>query len=104
MLSCGREVIATNYSAHTAFLTPENAHLVDIDGVEDAPNFSDDRGAWAAWGPRQHEQLVEHLRAVHARRRQGPLSDNAAGIATAERLTWDNTAHHLLTAVQAATR
>jgi glycosyltransferase involved in cell wall biosynthesis len=104
LLSCGREVIATAYSGHTAFLTAENARLVEIDALEDAIGFSDDGGAWAAWGPRQHEQLVEHLRAVHARRREGPLPLNAAGVATAEAFSWDRAAAVLMRAVREAVR
>lgn len=99
MLSTGRPVIATNYSAHTHYLTPENARLIEIDELEDAedprwaPVYSRRAaGQWAHLGPRQVEQLVHHLRAVHEDRQAGRLPRNDAGIATAQCLSWANTA------------
>jgi hypothetical protein len=97
MLSVGKWIIATDYSAHTEFLTPHNALLVDIDRLE--PRGV---GHWAAFGARQHEQLVAHLRDVHMRRRSGPLSVNAAGIATAMHFSWEYAATQLQRAVDAA--
>ncbi len=95
MLSIGKPVIATAYSAHTAFLTPANAHLVEIDALEP----TDTVGEWAAFGARQHDQLVTHLRAVHEARQSGSLAVNAAGIETAMRTTWRASAEALLAAL-----
>jgi glycosyltransferase involved in cell wall biosynthesis len=53
MLSCGRQVIATDYSAHTEFLTGTNARLIAVDGVEQASTGQP--GAWATWQQRQHD-------------------------------------------------
>lgn len=98
MLSVGRAVIATNYSAHTEFLSRDNARLINIDALEQAPGGTE--GAeWAAWGASQHEQLVAHLQAVHAARQSGSLPHNEAGIETAERYSWDNAAVALLTSL-----
>ena len=36
MMSCGKPVITTNYSAHTEFCTQDNARLIEIDSMEDA--------------------------------------------------------------------
>jgi glycosyltransferase involved in cell wall biosynthesis len=98
MLSVGRPVIATDFSAHTQYLTPENARLIEIDELEDAtdprwaPVYSlRGRGQWARLGPRQVDQLADHLRAVHAERLDGRLRRNEAGIATAQRLSWSGT-------------
>jgi glycosyltransferase involved in cell wall biosynthesis len=106
MLSTGRPVIATNYSAHTQYLTPENARLIEIDELEDAadprwvPVYSErGRGQWARLGPRQLEQLVEHLRAVHTERQAGTLTQNESGLATARSLTWARTAEAIETAL-----
>ncbi|WP_411280678.1 glycosyltransferase [Gemmatimonas sp.] len=98
MLSCGRQVIATNYSAHTEFLNGSNARLVEIDGVQQAR--ADALGAWAAWDTRQHDALVEQLCAVHAARRSGPLPLNEAGLDTAKQFSWTSAARSLLAAVQ----
>ena len=99
MLSVGRHVIATDFSAHTHYLTAENARLIEIDELEDAsdprwaPVYTQrGRGQWAHLGPRQLDQLVDHLRAVHAERVEGRLHRNDAGIATAASLTWEGTA------------
>ncbi len=98
MLSCGREVIATDYSAHTQFLNSGNARLIEIDGVERA--HADSPGAWAAWQPRQHEALVHALRAVHETRRNGPLPMHEPGVETAKQFSWTSAARQLLGAVQ----
>jgi glycosyltransferase involved in cell wall biosynthesis len=101
MLSLGKQVIATNYSAHTAFLNAANARLIAIDDCEDVPE-SCGIGQWAAFGDAQHTQLVEHLRAVHAERQQtGPLV-NPAGIETAMQFSWSASAEALLCAVEAS--
>ncbi len=94
MLAMGKPVIATNYSGHTEFLTDRNARLVHVDALEMAG-----AGSWAAFGALQHEQLVEHLRNVHAERRVGPLDLNRAGIDTATHFSWRNTATQMLRAV-----
>jgi len=93
-LSAGKPVIATNYSAHTEYLTSDNARLIEIDTLERAGV-----GSWAAFGARQHEQLVEYLRAVHRARRDGPLPMNVAGIETAMSFSWERSAKRLLDAV-----
>lgn len=98
MLSLGKAVIATDVTGHTEFLTSKNARLISIDGMEPAPKAS--TGAWAAWGPRQHEQLVEHLRAVHTERQVGTLAFNEAGIETAKRFSWEAAAEALLTVLK----
>jgi len=94
MLAMGKPVIATNYSGHTEFLTDDNAHLVHVDDLEMAGV-----GSWAAFGARQHDQLVEHLQTVHIARRGGPLDLNRAGIDTATHFSWENAATQMLRAV-----
>ena len=103
MLSCGRPIIATNYSGHTEYLDRENALLIEIDELEPAvdpvwmPVFGTRKiGDWARLGPNQVEQLVEHMRTVHRQKQSGTLSLNRAGIATAERFTWERAANRLV--------
>ncbi len=95
MLSVGKPIIATAYSAHTAFLTPANARLVSIDALEPTGTV----GHWAAFGAAQHAQLVEHLRDVHVERQSGPLPVNHAGIQTACEHSWTASATALLAAI-----
>ncbi len=98
MLSVGRAVIATNYSAHTEYVTESNARLIDIHAQEQVSGAVEG-ACWAAWGDAQHEQLVAHLRAVHAARQSGALGRNEAGIETAKRYSWDDSAIALLKAL-----
>lgn len=100
MLSMGKTVIATDATAHTAFLTTANARLITIDAHEPAMSGAV-TGSWAAWGDAQHEQLVRHLQAVHTERQQGTLSPNLAGIDTAIRFSWEASADALLAALAA---
>ena len=98
MLSMGKHVIATNVTAHTEFLSPDNARLIAIDAIEPAMGGALP-GAWAAWGTAQHDQLVAHLRAVHNARQAGTLARNEAGIATAKRFSWEASADALIAAL-----
>ncbi|MCC6243114.1 MAG: glycosyltransferase family 4 protein [Gemmatimonadaceae bacterium] len=102
MLSMGKPVIATSCTAHNEYLTRDNARLIKIDGFESAvANGVALPGQWAAWGASQHEQLVTHLRDVHARKQQGSVPRNDAGIRTALRLQWQHSADELLRALDA---
>ena len=99
MLSMGKQVIATDFSAHTEYLNAGNARLVRIDALEPALGGALP-GRWAAWNAPQHEQLVAHLRAVHAERQAGSLTLNRAGIDTAGKFTWDASAAALVRALE----
>ena len=99
MLAMGREVIATDYSAHRQFLDPENAKLIRIDALEPAAGGAA-IGRWAAWGTAQHEQLVMQLRAVHALRQSDGRQRNVAGLATATQFSWDASASAMVRALE----
>ena len=101
-----RHAIATDYSAHTEYLTPANARLIEIDELEDArdPRWTSTystrgTGQWAHLGARQVEQLVHHLREVHEDRVAGRLGRNDTGIETARSFSWANTATAIETAL-----
>ncbi len=93
MMAMGKHVIATNYSAPTEYLTPENARLIDVDRLEDAHDakWFHGQGQWAELGDAQIEQLVEHLRAVHRLKQEGKLRPNTAARDTFEAFTWERT-------------
>jgi glycosyltransferase involved in cell wall biosynthesis len=101
MLAMGKQVIATDYSAHTEFCDAANTHLIEVDRLEDAHDgrWFSGQGQWAAIGPRQLEQLVELLRTVHRLKQAGKLQVNRAGVVALERLTWEATAESLLNAL-----
>ena len=107
MMACGKSVIATNYSAHTEFCNKDNCYLVDIDDLSKAHDgvfFSGSHGEWASLDQPQKDQLIEHLRTVHKTKQQyGTYSvgshqgtANLAGIETAKRFSWENSAQELL--------
>ena len=64
MLACGKQVITTNYSAHTEFCNKENA-FVDIEKNETAYDgkwFNGKVGEWACIDKNEKEQFIEHMR------------------------------------------
>lgn len=109
MMACGKQVIATNYSAHTEFCNRDNSYLIDIDTTERASDgvfFSGDYGEWASFNDSAKDQLIKHMRTVHNIREQYTLggdkqmrelhSINHAGVETANKFTWKNSAKELL--------
>jgi glycosyltransferase involved in cell wall biosynthesis len=112
MMACGKDVITTNYSAHTEFCTKDNSFLVEIDSLEQAFDgvfFPGSHGRWAQLADYQKDQLIEHMRNVHGAKQQytnGWESDmkklcckNHYGIETAEKFTWKNSARELLNGI-----
>jgi glycosyltransferase involved in cell wall biosynthesis len=98
MMAMGKRIIASRATAHTAYMTDENAALITL-GAPESAAAGHMRGTWGSWGAAQHEQLVAALRAVHAERQEGGLAPNRAGITTAETLSWETSAAALLDAI-----
>lgn len=98
MLSCGKQVIATDYSAHTEFLTEENACLVPIEVVEPAYDgiWFHKQGNWAQFDNSTLYRIENYMRAVHELKQSGQLELNTAGIETAKKFTWENTAKTII--------
>jgi hypothetical protein len=96
MMSMGKQVIATNYSAHTEFCNPGTTNLIEIDELEPAYDgvfFRDDTiGSWAKLGDDQQDMLVEHLCAVH----ENKTAINIEGMAMARNFSWDAAAKRIL--------
>jgi glycosyltransferase involved in cell wall biosynthesis len=101
MLACGRQVILTDYSAHTEYATPENSHLIDIYEREEAYDgkWFFGQGNWAKFDAPQVDQLVEHLRTIYTNKRDDGFTINSPGIQTASQFTWEHTVNHLLGAL-----
>ena len=99
MLAMAKPVIATHATAHTAYLTPENARLITL-GAPEPASAGGLLGQWGSWGDAQHEQLVTALREVHAAKQADRLGLNLAGLATARSLTWDASAEALVQALE----
>jgi hypothetical protein len=98
MLSCGKQVIVTNYSAHTEFCTKENSTLVPIKEVEKAHDgvWFFGQGNWAALDKVAEHGIIEGMREVHQRKQSGKLAVNEVGIQTSHLFTWKNTAETIV--------
>jgi hypothetical protein len=103
MMAMGKNVIATNYSAPTEYLTPRNARLIEIDRLVEASDgkWFYGQGQWADFGDAQIEQLVEHLRAVHRLKQSGDLRPNVPGHETMSEFSWESTVRHIVAALAA---
>jgi glycosyltransferase involved in cell wall biosynthesis len=102
MMACGKQLITTNYSAHTEFCTKDNSLLVDIHDLEEAYDgiWFHGEGRWAHIGDREKEQCIEHMRAIHKKKQSGEDLFNKAGIETAKRFSWQNTAQKFVEALK----
>lgn len=91
MLSCGRQIIVTDYSAHTEFCSTFNANLIHIDNLEEAFDgiWFKGQGEWAELGPKQLDRLSGHMLGCY-KTTKGLL--NKQGIETAEKFSWYNAA------------
>tara|TARA_Y100000590_G_scaffold345698_3_gene395545 strand:- start:25305 stop:26342 length:1038 start_codon:yes stop_codon:yes gene_type:complete len=98
LMSCGKHVIATNYSAHTEFCTQENSSLVSIRDVE--PAFDNKwffgQGNWANLDDTAINELQAQMEKF-IQNHDGGL--NLEGIETARQFSWDNTANGILSNV-----
>lgn len=98
LLACGKHLIVTNYSAHTEFCTQENSWLVPINNVEPAEDgkWFFRQGNWGAIDTEAEQSIIEGMRHFHGLKQSGQLELNVAGITTANKFTWVNSALQLL--------
>lgn len=98
VLSCGRQLIITDYSAHKEFCNNSNSKLIKIDNTEPAQDnkWFFGQGNWAKLESRQIEQLCDYMYEVHAMKQSGKLGLNKEGIATAEKYTWEHATQQIL--------
>ena len=102
MMSMGKYVILTDYSAHTEFATQINSKLIKIDETEDAHDgiWFNGQGEWASIGESQMEQLVTHMKTLHElnqrEKSEGRKNRNERGIITGKKFSWDNCAKKVI--------
>lgn len=98
MLSCGKQLIATDYSGHSEFLTEANSFLLPINSVESAFDgiWFHGQGNWGKLDKNTTDELINKMQLVHDRKQSGQLELNMAGIETAKNLTWRNTAETIV--------
>lgn len=98
MMSMGKHIITTNYSAHTQYCTDKNSSLIEIEKLETAEDglfFDGSSGEWANLEGRSFDQGVQYLREFYEAWKLNPNLVNQEGIKTAEKLSWSNTAQQL---------
>lgn len=98
MLSCGKQIIITDGTAHREYVNFRNSFLIDVDKKEEAYDgvFFFGQGQWYELGEKQVDQLVEHMRNIHRiKQREGTVPLNEEGIKTAEYFSWARTAERL---------
>lgn len=98
MLSCGKTVIATDYSAHTEFLTKENALLLPINNIEPAYDgiWFHNQGNWGKIDDHTISELARYMKMIHEAKQSGTLDLNQSGINTAKDFSWQNTAETII--------
>ena len=99
MMSAGKHVVATDYSAHTEFCTKENSGLVSISDVEPAfdGKWFFGQGNWAKISA--HEEMDLYMKMMKfILNKKGTI--NTAGIETANKFSWDNTAERIINYVR----
>lgn len=101
MMSCGKNVIATNYSSHTEFCNEENCMLVETTELEDAHDgkWFRGQGKWAKVEEAQITQVAEYMKEVHKKKKEDNLNINQAGVDTAKKFSWENSARKILEAI-----
>ncbi len=98
LMSCGKPVIATDYSAHAEFCSSANSLLVDITELETANDgkWFHGQGEWAKLGHDQQDQIISHINTLY---KGGKGVINEEGIETAKKFSWENTVNKLLSIV-----
>jgi glycosyltransferase involved in cell wall biosynthesis len=101
LLSCGKNVITTNYSGHTEFTNSKNSYLVEINELEPAYDviWFHGQGNWAKIGDKQKDSFAEKMKYVHSLKQNGELGLNIAGIETARQFSWERTAREILNGI-----
>jgi glycosyltransferase involved in cell wall biosynthesis len=98
MMAAGKHVITTNYSAHTEFCNKDNAGLIPIEDVEPAfdGKWFFGQGNWAKITEKEIDNLANKMSSFHSRRPTRSDYLNTAGIETARKFSWQNTAREII--------
>lgn len=98
MMSCGKQVIATDYSAHKQFCNSNNSLLIPITETENAYDgkWFHGHGNWAKINDNAKGYAIQYMKKIHSLNQHGQLHSNSAGILTATEFSWNNTARKIL--------
>lgn len=98
MLSCGKKVITTNYSAHSEFCSDANSYLVDIENIElayDGKWFNGKCGSWAKISNTEIDLFVDYMKNVHKLKQDNELTTNHEGVITAKSFSWESSSSEI---------
>lgn len=100
-MSMGLKVITNDYSGHTEFVSENNSYLVPFREKESAVDgvWFFGAGNWMSIEKPEEDLIVSYMRKVHYDKQNGSSMLNSAGIETARRFSWKNTANALISAV-----
>lgn len=96
MMALGKQVIATNYSAHTEFCNADNATLIDVRTTVPAYDgkWFYGQGEWAFMHGKPTADLVDRLREGY---KSGLYAEtNHNGVLTGKQFSWENSARKLV--------
>jgi hypothetical protein len=101
-MACGLPVITTNYSAHTEYISNENSYSIKGNGTETAFDgvWFFGQGDWLNIDDASKDGIVAQMQWIHQRKQSGDNLFNQAGVETAKKFTWKNTAETLLRVIQ----
>lgn len=90
-MALDKPIIATNYSAHTEYLTKNNSFMVDVNKTEPAQDnkWFFGQGNWAHLGKEEMEQTIDYMRMVY----YDNITNNPDGVISAKKYSWNNTAN-----------
>jgi glycosyltransferase involved in cell wall biosynthesis len=94
-MSCGAQIIATDYSGHTEYLNRANSYLLDVNGMQPAQDgkWFHGQGEWCTFDT---NQLVETMRAVHDQKQTGRFSVSDDSLRdTVAKYSWVNTVREI---------
>lgn len=102
LMACGKNVIATNCSAHTEFCNEKNCMLIDVEEQEDAYDgkWFHGTGKWGKVTENFIHQGIEHMKEVHRKKQNKILKLNIDGISASENFSWENSARKITEYVQ----
>jgi hypothetical protein len=100
MMSMGKRVIATDYSAHTEFCNYTNCYLLPIENTERAKDdvFFDGKcgGHWAYLDENVVDKMACYMRDVYVKKNNGNLKINESGIETAKKFSWNSSTKKMM--------
>ena len=102
LMSCGKHVIATDYSAHSEFCNDSNCYMINVNEKEKAfdGKWFLGQGNWAKITQEAKDQAVKHMRNVYDKHQNNALDTNTAGIETSKIFSWENSARKIIQHVQ----